>query len=317
MGRTFVVLASILVIACTLGACAPVIAPLGLSNDTPTVETDFFLTRDGLRLPLRHWDADHPKAIIVALHGMSDYSEAFDMPAPWWASQGITTYAYDQRGFGKAPHRGIWPGGKALREDFEDCVEAVRERNPGVPVFALGESMGGAVVLTALTDPTPPRVDGVILVAPAVWSREDMPLSYRVALWLTAHTMPWLELSGNGLHIWPSDNIEMLRKLSRDPLFQKHTRADAVWGLVNLMDAARKAPLRLPARTPPILYLFGDKDQIVPRAPTEAVAKELGTRAEVHEYPDGYHMLLRDLDGPSIWKDIVTWIDKVSRKPKA
>jgi len=63
------------------------------------------------------------------------------------------TYAYDQRGFGKAPHTGIWPGGKALREDLVDCVEAVRERNPGVPVFALGESMGGAVVLSALADP--------------------------------------------------------------------------------------------------------------------------------------------------------------------
>jgi acylglycerol lipase len=261
-----------------------------------------------LRLPLRHWDAEHPRVVIVALHGMSDYSNAFDVPAEWWASQGITTYAYDQRGFGKAPHTGIWPGGKALREDLSDCVEAVRERNPGVPVFALGESMGGAVVLSALADANPPRVDGVILVAPAVWSREDMPIPYRVTLWLTAHTMPGLKLSGKGLKIWPSDNIEMLRKLSRDPLFQKKTRADAVWGLVNLMDAARKAPDHLGA-TPPILLLYGAKDQIIPRAPTEAVAKALASRAEVHEYPGGYHMLLRDLDGPDIWKDIVAWIE--------
>jgi alpha-beta hydrolase superfamily lysophospholipase len=319
MGRSVIILANVLVIACTLGACAPMTAPRGLANDMPAVSSDYFLTRDGLRLPLRHWDAEHPKAIIVALHGMSDYSEAFDMPAPYWAQHGITTYAYDQRSFGRAPHPGIWPGGRALREDLEDCVEAVRERNPGLPVFALGESMGGAVLLSAMADPKPPRVDGVILVAPAVWSRDDMPLSYRVALWLTAHIAPSLELSGKGLHIWPSDNIEMLRKLSRDPLFQKHTRADAVWGLVNLMDAARKAPLRLPADTPPILYLYGDKDQIVPRAPTVAVANELGKRAEVHEYPDGYHMLLRDLDGPSIWKDIVTWVDKIaiSHKPTA
>jgi alpha-beta hydrolase superfamily lysophospholipase len=151
-------------------------------------------------------------------------------------------------------------------------------------------------------------VDGVILVAPAVWAREDMPIPYRVTLWLTAHTMPGLELSGKGLKIWPSDNIEMLRKLSRDPLFQKQTRADAVWGLVDLMDAARKAPEHLGA-TPPILYLYGAKDQIIPRAPTEAVAKELGRRAEVREYPGGYHMLLRDLDGPSIWKDVAVWIE--------
>jgi acylglycerol lipase len=312
MGKVFSVVALLMGAIFVLAACAPVTAPLGPVNDMPALNGDTFLTRDGLRLPLRHWDAEHPRAVIVALHGMSDYSNAFDMPAEWWAGQGITTYAYDQRGFGKAPHTGIWPGGEALREDLADCVEAVRERNPGVPVFALGESMGGAVVLSALAGPNPPRVDGVILVAPAVWSRDDMPIPYRVTLWLTAHTMPGLKLSGKGLKIWPSDNIEMLRKLSRDPLFQKQTRADAVWGLVDLMDAARKAPDRLNA-TPPILYLYGAKDQIIPRAPTEAVARELGRRAEVHEYPGGYHMLLRDLDGPDIWKDVMTWIGRVER----
>ena len=313
MSKGVSLLVGLILATFVLAACAPVVAPIGVENDTPMLDGDTFLTRDGLRLPLRHWDAAHPRAVIVALHGMSDYSNAFDMPAAWWVGQGITTYAYDQRGFGKAPNIGIWPGSKALGEDFADCVDAVRVRNPGVPVFALGESMGGAVVLSTLADENLPRVDGVILVAPAVWSREDMPLAYRAVLWLTAHTMPSLQLSGRGLKIWPSDNIEMMRKLSRDPLFQKKTRADAVWGLVALMDSARKAPEKLRA-TPPILFLYGAKDQIIPREPTEAVAKELGRRAEVHEYPDGYHMLLRDLDGPSIWKDVETWIDAKSSK---
>ena len=85
---------------------------------------------------------------------------------------------------------------------------------PALPVYALGESMGGAVVLSALASDDPPEVDGVILVAPAVWSRDDMPLSYRAALWLSAHTLPWLHVSGEGLKIWPSDNIPMLRALA-------------------------------------------------------------------------------------------------------
>ncbi len=102
----------------------------------------------------------------------------------------------------------------------------------------LGESMGGAVVLSSLASPRPPRVDGAILVAPAVWSRRDMPLSYRAALWATAHVVPWKTFTGKGLKIWPSDNIEMLRKLARDPLFQHATRADAIYGVVNVMDEA-------------------------------------------------------------------------------
>jgi alpha-beta hydrolase superfamily lysophospholipase len=308
MARTAVIL-----ICVFLAACAPVTAPIGLENTTPAVVPDFFVTRDGLRLPLRRWGAAKPRAVIVALHGMSDYSNAFDMPAAWWAEQGITTYAYDQRGFGKAPNLGLWPGGKMLRQDLTDCIAAVRVRNPGLPLFVLGESMGGAVVLSALAGPDPPRADGVILVAPAVWSRKDMPIPYRVTLWLTAHTVPWVRVSGRGLKIWPSDNIPMLRKLSRDPLFQKKTRTDSVWGLVDLMDAGRKAPERLQS-TPPILFLYGAKDQIIPRAPTEAVVKELGKRAEVHLYPNGYHMLLRDLEGPAIWKDVAQWIEKQAPK---
>ena len=188
MSRAFSLLASIFAAAVALAACAPVIAPHGIENDMPAIDTDTFLTRDGLRLPLRHWNADHPRAVMVALHGMSDYSNAFDMPASWWATQGITIYAYDQRGFGKAPHPGVWPGSEALRQDLSDCVDAVRARHPGLPVYVLGESMGGAVVLSSLVDANPPHVDGVILVAPAVWSRSDMPVPYRVAMWLTAHT---------------------------------------------------------------------------------------------------------------------------------
>ncbi len=302
------------VILAVLAGCAPVTAPLGLEHLSPALADDSFVTRDGTALPLRHWDAKAPRAVIVALHGMSDYANAFAMPAPFWASQGITTYAYDQRGFGRAPNTGIWPGSVVMQQDLSDCVEAVRTRHPGLPIYALGESMGGAVVLTSLAGAAPPRVAGVILVAPAVWSRDDMPFYYRTALWLTAHTVPWMTFSGSGLKIWPSDNIPMLRANGRDPLFQKKARTDAIWGLVNLMDEARHAPETLKS-APPILMLYGEKDQIIPRAPTEAVVKALEAKApsisaQVHVYPKGYHMLLRDLNAAVVWKDVVAFIDQ-------
>ena len=282
----------------------------------PAIASDAFITRDGLNLPVRHWDAKDPKAIIVALHGMSDYSNAFAIPAPYLAEHGISVVAYDQRSFGRAPNPGIWPGNDALRGDLHDFVEVVRARHPNVPVIALGESMGGAVVLSSLASDHKPNVDGVILVAPAVWSREDMPFLYRIALWTAAHFLPSMTVSGKGLKIWPSDNIDMLRAISRDPLFQKQTRSDAVWGLVNLMDDARHAPERL-SHPPPILIVYGAKDQIIPSKPTKAVIAALGNRAEVHEYPNGYHMLLRDLSREAPLKDIVDWVEKIETKPTA
>jgi alpha-beta hydrolase superfamily lysophospholipase len=296
-----------------LAACAPQVAREGLATATPTIETDVFVTRDGLRLPLRHWDADHPRAIIVALHGMSDYSEAFDMPGPWWAAHGITVLAYDQRGFGAAPDPGVWAGADAMRADLGDFVDAARAKYPGVPVYALGESMGGAVVLSSLATQTPPHVDGVILIAPAVWSREDMPFYYGWAAWFMAHVFPAMHVSGKGLHIVPCDNIEVLRKLSRDPLYQHSARSDQVYGLINLMDQARKAPAHL-NNPPPILLLYGKNDQVIPARPTEAVIKELGSRAEARRDDNGYHMLLRDLDGQTQWQDVADWIGKENAK---
>jgi alpha-beta hydrolase superfamily lysophospholipase len=278
-----------------LVACAPVRAPGGVETAPPQLTAEACIARDGWSLPLRAWEAPAPRAVIVALHGMSDYSEAFERPGAWWAQHGITTLAYDQRGFGRAPDPGLWAGAATMRRDLADCVEAAR-----------------AVVLSALADARPPRVDGVILVAPAVWSRDDMPVSYRVTLWLAAHTVPWLHVSGNGLHIVPSDNIPMLRKLSRDPLFQHDARVDQVYGLVNLMDEARHAPAAL-HDVPPILLLYGARDEIIPAAPTEAVIAALGTRAGIRHYPNGYHMLLRDLDGETVWKDVEDWIAQARR----
>ena len=124
--------------------------------------------------------------------------------------------------------------------------------------------------------------------------------------------MPGLIVSSSGLKIEPSDNIPMLRALSRDPYVIKQTRTDAVFGLVNLMDEARQAPDHLTA-TPPILFLYGKNDQVIPTAPAEAVGAELGARATVRFYDKGYHMLLRDLEGEHVSQDVADWI--AQRKP--
>jgi acylglycerol lipase len=312
--------ASLFAHACAAGlvlliaACAPLLAPRGIENDTPAFADSYLLTRDGEKLPTHAWEPDHPKAVIVALHGMGDYSNAFAMPATDWAKHGIATLAFDQRGFGASTNPGLWAGGDIMRRDLADALDAARAKYPGVPIYALGESMGGAVVLSSFAAADAPRADGIILVAPAVWSRSDMPLSYRITLWLTAHTLPGLHVSGNGIvHIWPSDNTPMLRAYSRDPLVQKDTRADAVYGLVNLMDDGRHAPEHL-GIVPPILFLYGKNDQVIPAEPTEAVVAMLGDRAEVRRYEHGYHMLLRDLDGPVVWHDVVTWIERGEKR---
>ncbi len=292
-------------------ACAPFVNAPGRPVQAPYLDGAGFHAADGAVLPVRSWfpDAGRPTAVVVAVHGFNDYSNFFVAPALFLANSGVASYAYDQRGFGATRDAGLWPGSEALVDDLKTFSRLIRERHPGVPLYLLGHSMGGAVIMAAEASPRPPQADGVILAAPAVWGRGTWAWFQRLALWVGVHTVPWLELTGRGLGIKPSDNLPMLYALGADPLVIKSTRIDAVWGLANLMDAAAAGAKDLRA---PALILYGEKDELVPKAPTRKMLASLpkdaaGTR-RVAIYPDGYHMLLRDLGSETPWKDIRHWI---------
>lgn len=302
--------AALVLSAALLGGCVASLNPTGSGRDEPVLTDDAIRTADGILLPLRVWlPPDRPpRAVVLALHGMNDYSNAFATVGPALAAHGLATYAYDQRGFGRGPHPGQWSDKAAMAADAITAARLLSLRHPGLPLFLLGESMGGAVVIEALTmAPPPPAVAGAILSAPAVWGRGSMGPLQRAALWLGNALFPGLTLTGRGLEIQPSDNIEMLRALSRDPLVIKETRIDAISGLVDLMDAAQADIARLPVAA---LVLYGEKDQVIPPGPLwEAVARLPGRGRDQRAalYPDGWHMLLRDLQAARVIEDIAAW----------
>jgi len=305
-------------------AAGPAIAVPKLAGDTPAAAvprlgSDYMIADDGTRIPLRTWlprglgNRPAPvEAVIVAVHGFNDYSNAFEMPAEVWARNGIATIAYDQRGFGANRNAGRWPGDDTLCRDLATAISLTRERFPDRPVYVLGESMGGAVVLDALGGPenvVKTRPDGVILVAPAVWARSTMPLLNRVTLWAGARIMPEASFTGEGLGVVASDNYPMLRRLGHDPLFIRATRVDTIYGLADLMDQALAAA---PHEKLPSLLLYGAHDEVIPKEPMHDLAVSLPEIADgtqrIAYYSGGWHMLLRDLEGPVVADDVVAWI---------
>ncbi|MCF8467301.1 MAG: lysophospholipase, partial [Sneathiella sp.] len=184
-------------------------------------------------------------------------------------------------------------------------VREVKRKYPGKPLYLLGESMGGAVIMTAVTSDDFPKVDGIILSAPAVWGWQSLNIFYKTILWTAAHTVPDVKLTGQGLGIQASDNISMLQNLGADPLFIKETRIDSVYGLVGIMDNAYDAAAKIKL---PTLLLYGANDQLVPREPVEEMAEKLPPDTDIVLYENGWHMLMRDLEAPLVWKDIADWI---------
>jgi len=289
--------------------CAPVVKPMGPELAEPKIAGDAIVAPDGARLPLRRWMPEGPpEAVILALHGFNDYSLAFDRPGAWFAARGIASYAYDQRGFGGAPNRGYWAGITTMTADLRAAAASLRARHPGIPLYLLGDSMGGAVVLAALAEGPVDGAAGAVLVAPAVWGRAHMNAFQRALLWVVSRSMPWLTLTGRGLGKQASDNIEMLRALGRDDLVIKETRADTIKGLVDLMDAAYAAAPQI--RKPKLLMLYGARDQIVPENPVIEAMRALppGHGHRTALYDSGWHMLLRDLAAESVWRDIAAWV---------
>lgn len=304
---------AVILVAAMLSACTPLMVqqagapPTGFQG--PHLERDVFVSFDGARLGLTRWEAQgEPQAVVVALHGMNDYANAFHLAAPYWAKNGVTTYAFDQRGFGRSPNRGVWGGDDLMVEDLRTMVAVVRARHPGVPLVVAGESMGGAVAIEAFASDRPPAADRLILMAPAVWGWSNQPLPYKTMLWLASRfTGPKVYEPPRWLtsRVTPTDNRDELIAMGRDPLMVWGARSDTLYGLVAMMERAWAATGEVKV---PTLYIYGANDEIIPEKPTLQAAKRLKPTDRSAYYAQGWHLMTRDHQGPVVWADLLSFI---------
>lgn len=299
----------------TLAACVTPATLKPLVSETPIMpqldpENDRLITYDGAELGLTVWDtADDPEIVIVGVHGMNDYANAFHMAAPYWAERGVKTYAYDQRGFGRSYGRGEWPDEESMREDLRTAIGLVRAQYPDTTLAVVGISMGGAVTMTAFGSDRPPEgVDRVVFSGPGLRGWGSIPAIQRVALWTSVRVRPgWVVRPPRFVKIEPSDNIEMLRRLWADPLGIKVNKIEQVHGVVSVMENAHKAAASLRGDVP-MLLTYGGRDIVIPEKGVRRTAKRLPPHVRTAYYPEGYHMLLRDLQAETVFEDVLTFL---------
>lgn len=300
--------------ACLAAACAPVtqrpnLAPLGLRG--ARLQDDWLIGFDGAKLGLKRWlpaEGAPVTHVVVGLHGMNDYSNAYHLAADWWARQGIATYALDLRGFGRSPRRGVWASPDLMIEDVRTLVALVREAHPEAKVSLAGVSMGGALAIAAMASDKPPPVDSLLLFAPAVWGWSAQPLPYKTSLWITAHTTrSWVVKPPEWLvkRVQPTDNIDELRRMGRDPLMIWGARSDTLYGLVGLMERGWASLGKVQV---PVAYFYGAHDEIIPEEPTRQAARRLKPDDRSAFYADGYHLLLVDKQAEVVWRDAAAFM---------
>jgi len=292
-----------------LFGCTPQTQLRGPTVQTPEVAVDHATMVDGARLPVWRWMPEgEMDAVVVALHGFTDYRRAFSDLGTHLARRGIGVYAYDQRGFGGTARRGIWPGTSLLVDDLVQVTELVQKLHPKAKIFVLGESMGAAVVLVAMKRRDFPDISGAVLVAPAVWGWGVMNPALAGLLRLLAHSAPWLPISASEFRRLASDNQAMLDALDQDPLVLQSVRVDALYGLVTLMDDALESATFL---RPPTLVLYGARERIIPRAARDEFMGRLQASQRVLIYPQAHHTLFRDLNAEVVLHEVASWIGEI------
>lgn len=162
-----------------------------IEDNTPRTLSEYLWLSSQFRmrdLPLTNWTAStgaKPKAAILCVHALGLSNRAFGPLAKELTKRGFTVYAMDVRGFGAWQHEF---GSEKVHferamDDVKSMLQIIKMREPGKPVFLLGESMGGAIVLRAASD-CAGEMSGVISSAPSAKRYGEAKLAALVALHL-------------------------------------------------------------------------------------------------------------------------------------
>ncbi len=119
--------------------------------------------------PAMSWEPPNnaqPWAVLMCIHGMGLHKSAYEAFGKAMSNKGVVVFALDVRGFGS------WCKLDRPKVNFDLCesdithVAAMLKKGmPGVPIFLLGESMGGAIALQAAMKSK--DIEGVISSVPA------------------------------------------------------------------------------------------------------------------------------------------------------
>lgn len=262
----------------------------------------------GIQLYYQAWlpTAPRHRAVIVNLHGLGDHSGLYPNLGSYFPARGVPVYAFDMRGNGRSPgQRAYVRSWHEYRGDLHAFLNLVREREAEIPLFLLGNSLGGLVVLDyALRNPA--GLAGVIAAAPPL-GRVGVP--------------PVLMALGRVLsRVLPRFSLEVgmdLTGLARDPAVVATVLADPLFhrrGTARLSTEVTAAIDRVQQEASdwavPLLILHGSDDRMVPPDGSRRFFAKVGHPDRTfREYPGAYHGLFADVNYPEVLRDLEQWVD--------
>ncbi len=245
------------------------------------------------------------RAVLVIVHGLGEHSGRYMNVVNHLVPLGYAVYGFDHRGHGRSPGpRGFINNYIEFRGDVRNFLQMVREREGKRPLFLMGHSMGGGIVVNyVLHDPE--GFAGVIASAPTVGKLNIQPV-LAFASRMMSGVLPKLSID-NGLDVTGiSRNTAVVQAYKDDPLV--HSKGTPRLG-VEIMDNAAWNMANAREWEPPLLMLHGDADRIVNVDETRAFfAQVQQPDKELIIYEGGYHESHNDVHYQQVVADLARWL---------
>ncbi|MGQ9709616.1 MAG: lysophospholipase [Anaerolineae bacterium] len=262
----------------------------------------------GLPLYYQCWRPEGgPRAVLVIVHGFGEHSGRYMNVVNHLVPKGYAVYALDHRGHGCSPGpRGHINSWEEFREDVRAFIRKVAETEPGLPVFLMGHSMGGLIVLEYALH-YPEGLKGVIASGPAL---AQVGISPALMVIARALSRIWPRFAMNtGLDATSiSRDPEVVSAYQADPLVHSVGTARLGTEMTRAMlwthEHAREWQL-------PLLILHGGADRLVPPEGSRRFFENVPIAdKERIEYEGGYHEPHNDIHRAQVLTDLERWLER-------
>uniref|UniRef100_A0A7N5P8Y5 Monoglyceride lipase n=1 Tax=Ailuropoda melanoleuca TaxID=9646 RepID=A0A7N5P8Y5_AILME len=155
-------------------------SPRRTPQSVPYQDLPHLVNADGQYLFCRFWKpTGTPRALIFVSHGAGEHCGRYDELAQMLAGLGLLVFAHDHVGHGQSEgERMVVSDFHVFIRDVLQHVDTMQKDYPGLPVFLLGHSMGGAIaILTAAERPS--HFSGMVLISPLVLANPESATTFK------------------------------------------------------------------------------------------------------------------------------------------